>query len=101
MKTIYLLRLDWCYKGDTGSNVVGAYSTMELARENLKRQIDEEKRVGSFLFDFLGDDLRPETEEYDDFCLTKDTLYFEADFGEVMFNLYIDYLPIDKEPRIF
>lgn len=92
MKQVFILRCDWNIWGDTGHDIVGAYSSHESACRDLKAFVDNEKRTSLEIFFTNGVINRSEgIEDYED----KDNYFeFYTTDGEWFIEVYIECISI-------
>ena len=92
MKQVFILRCDWNIWGDTGHDIVGAYSSYESACRDLKVFVDNEKRTSletyftnGVIKNNIGIDSYEDKDNYFEFY-TKD--------GEWFIEVYIECISI-------
>jgi hypothetical protein len=92
MKQVFILRCDWNIWGDTGHDIVGAYSSYESACRDLRVFVDNEKRTSLGIFFTDGVINRNDgIEDYED----KDNYFeFYTTDGEWFIEVYIECILI-------
>jgi hypothetical protein len=92
MRQVFILRCDWNIWGDTGHDIVGAYSSYESACRDLKVFVDNEKQTSLEIF-FTDGVINGNKgiEDYED----KDNYFeFYTKDGEWFIEVYIECISI-------
>lgn len=92
MSKVFVLRCDWNIWGDTGHDIVGAYSSYESACRDLKVFVDNEKRTSLetyFTNGIINSNIG--IEDYED----KDNYFqFYTKDGEWFIEVYIECISV-------
>lgn len=92
MRQVFILRCDWNIWGDTGHDIVGAYSSYESVCKDLRVFVDNEKQTSLGIFFTDGVINRNDgIEDYED-----EDNYFEfyTTDGEWFIEVYIECISI-------
>jgi hypothetical protein len=92
MKQVFILRCDWNIWGDTGHDIVGAYSSYESACRDLKVFVDNEKRTSLGIY--FTDGVINGYEGIDDYEDKDNYFEFYTKDGEWFIEVYIECISI-------
>jgi hypothetical protein len=92
MKQVLILRCDWNICGDTGHDIIGAYSSYESACRDLKVFVDNEKRTS--LETYFDNGVIKNNIGIDDYEDKDNYFEFYTTDGEWFIEVYIERISI-------
>lgn len=92
MSKVFVLRCDWNIWGDTGHDIVGAYSSYESACRDLKVFVDNEKRTS--LETYFTNGIINSNIGIDDYEDKDNYFQFYTKDGEWFIEVYIECISV-------
>lgn len=97
-KKVFILRSVWQVCGDSGNDIVGVYSSQELAEKTLKSFVIDD--LSPSLTDFFnvtdGELVLTHEDEADDYEVREDYFLFTDKTGDYIVEVSIEEFEIDK-----